>query len=234
MQGVRTGLGVAGLIGGLALAGFVAAQDTKKPAPPPPAAPPAPVAVTPPAVVTPVPTTPAQKALANALTPDEAAPPPKVTLDKVEKAEAPPPEPKVPAEPLKRQRYTSAVMQAVDKITAETLRFETKVGEPVRFKGLVLTIRACETTAADETTPDNIAYLDVQSQPLSAPGHAGPPPRQVFRGWMFASAPAIHPFEHPIYDLWLIACKSSTPVVAAPIAPKSPAPPPAKAPAKRT
>jgi hypothetical protein len=230
MRGVRIGLGLAGLIGGLALAGLVAAQEANKTAPAAPAPTAAP-AVPAPAVVT-VPTTPAQKALANALTPDEGAPS-KEPVEKDIKAQPLPPEPKVATEPQKRQRYTAAVMQAVDKITAETLRFETKVGEPVRFKGLILTIRACETTAADEATPDNIAYLDVQSQPLSAPGHAGPPPRQVFRGWMFASAPAIHPFEHPIYDLWLIACKSSAPVTAAPIAPKSPAPP-AKAAAKRT
>lgn len=228
MRGVRTGIGVAGVIGGLALAGFVAAQDAGKTSPvaPAPAAQPAA-----PAVVA-VPTTPAQKALANALTPDEGAPPPmKAAVEKAVKAEAPPPEPKVPVDPQKRQRYPAAVMQAVDKITAETLRFETKVGEPVRFKGLVLTIRACETTAADEAAPDNIAYLDVQSQPLAGPGHTGAPPRQVYRGWMFASSPGIHPFEHPIYDLWLIACKTSAPPAVAPSAPKSPEPP--KAAAKR-
>ena len=109
----------------------------------------------------------------------------------------------------------------MDKITAETLRFEAKVGEPVRYKGLVLTVRACETTAADETAPDNIAYLEVQSQPLNSPGHAAAPPRQVFRGWMFANSPALHPFEHPIYDVWLIACRTAAPSVVAPASGRS-------------
>jgi hypothetical protein len=34
------------------------------------------------------------------------------------------------------------------------------------------------------------------------------PSRQVFKGWMFASSPGLHPLEHPVYDAWLIACKA--------------------------
>ncbi len=117
--------------------------------------------------------------------------------------------PKPPPEPLKRPRFNSAILQGVDKITAETLRFEAKVGEPVRYKGLILTVRACETTAADESIDDNVAYVDVQSQPEVLPGRAAAPPRQVFKGWMFASSATLHPFEHPVYDLWLIACKTA-------------------------
>ena len=29
---------------------------------------------------------------------------------------------------------------------------------------------------------------------------------QVFSGWMFASSPALHPLEHPVYDVWVIDC----------------------------
>ena len=216
----------------VAVAGLVAAQDNKTVAP---AAPPAaPLAAPPAPVTTALPNTPVAKGLATAVTPDEAVPPPiPEHVAKRAKAPAAPEPPKLPAEPMKRARYDSAVLQAVDKITAETLRFESKVGEPVRYKGLILTVRSCEITASDEPAADNIAYLDVQSQPISAPGHATAPPRQVFRGWMFASSPALHAFEHPIYDIWLIACKASAPVAAAPVAPKSP-PAPVKAAAKRT
>ena len=42
-------------------------------------------------------------------------------------------------------------------------------------------------------------------------GGAAPPTRQVFRGWMFASSPGLNLFQHPIYDAWLIACKTATP-----------------------
>ena len=231
MRRLRLILAGSGLLGGLALAGLVAAQDANKvaPASAPAIAPVAPAAPGVPPVVTTVPTTPAAKALANAVTPEEGPPPPKVEAAPVAKLDEPPPEPAPPPEPLKRPRYAAAVIQAVDKLTAETLRFETKVGEPVRFKGLVLTVRACETTATDETTPDNVAFLDVQSQPLNTATQ----PRQVFRGWMFASSPSLHPFEHPIYDVWLIACKTTDPVVTAPAAANTP-PAPAKAAAKRT
>ena len=28
----------------------------------------------------------------------------------------------------------------------------------------------------------------------------------VFNGWMFSSSPSITPFDHPVYDVWLIKC----------------------------
>ena len=28
----------------------------------------------------------------------------------------------------------------------------------------------------------------------------------VFNGWMFSSSPSIAPFDHPVYDIWLINC----------------------------
>ena len=28
----------------------------------------------------------------------------------------------------------------------------------------------------------------------------------VFNNWMFSSSPSIEPFDHPVYDIWLINC----------------------------
>ena len=28
----------------------------------------------------------------------------------------------------------------------------------------------------------------------------------VFNGWMFSSSPSIAPFDHPVYDIWLVSC----------------------------
>ena len=28
----------------------------------------------------------------------------------------------------------------------------------------------------------------------------------VFNGWMFSSSPSIAPFDHPVYDIWLVDC----------------------------
>ncbi|HEY9233561.1 MAG TPA: DUF2155 domain-containing protein, partial [Phenylobacterium sp.] len=140
-----------------------------------------------------------------------AAPP----IEAEEVAPAPPPKAQVAAKPteaaIKRARYDVAVIQALDKISAESMRFEAAVGRPVRYKNLVFTVRACERSAGDEAVEDSIAHVTVESQPRAAPGKPTPPPRQAFRGWMYASSPGLNPLQHPIYDAWLITCRAAAP-----------------------
>lgn len=124
--------------------------------------------------------------------------------------------PAKPAEPVKRARSSVAIMQALDKVTTETMRFEAPVGQPIRYKTLVFTVRACETTAPDEDAPDSVAYVTVDTQPKALPGRVPPPGRQIYKGWMYANSPGLNPLQHPVYDAWLIACKTSAPVAAAP------------------
>jgi hypothetical protein len=150
------------------------------------------------------------------------APPPTVLLPPTS-SEAPASEelPAKPAAPLKRPRRTAAVLQALDKTTAETLRFEAPVGQPIRYKDLVVTVHACEDSAPELGQRGAAAHLEIDSSPRPLPGRATPPTRQIFRGWMFANAPGLHPFEHPVYDAWLIGCQG-----AASAAPEPPKPPP--------
>ena len=28
----------------------------------------------------------------------------------------------------------------------------------------------------------------------------------IFNGWTFSSSPAVNPFDHPVYDIWLTKC----------------------------
>jgi len=123
--------------------------------------------------------------------------------------------PEKPAEPIKRTRSSVAIIQALDKVTTETMRFEAPVGQPIRYKTLVFTVRACETTAPDEDAPDSVAYVTVDTQPKALPGRVAPPGRQIYKGWMYANSPGLNPLEHPVYDAWLIACKTSAPVAPA-------------------
>jgi hypothetical protein len=123
--------------------------------------------------------------------------------------------PEKPAEPIKRARSSVAIIQALDKVTTETMRFEAPVGQPIRYKTLVFTVRACETTAPDEDAPDSVAYVTVDTQPKALPGRVAPPGRQIYKGWMYANSPGLNPLEHPVYDAWLIACKTSAPVAPA-------------------
>ncbi|MNU62459.1 hypothetical protein D3C71_516870 [compost metagenome] len=123
-------------------------------------------------------------------------------------AEAPKVEAAPVAAPGRRQRRPVAVIQAIDKVTAESMLFEVEVGgRPVRFnKTLIFSVRACEVSAPDELTEDAIAYLEVGVQPrgVAVPTEA----RQIFKGWMFASSPAISGLQHPIYDAWVVGCKA--------------------------
>lgn len=113
-----------------------------------------------------------------------------------------------PLVPARRQRRPVAVIQAIDKVTAETMRFEVEVGgQPVRFNNtLIFKVRACETSAPDELTDDAIAYVEVSLQPRGT--LPGGELRQLFRGWMFASSPAVNGLQHPVFDAWVVACKA--------------------------
>jgi len=205
----RARMAILGAVISAASLGLVVAQE---PTPPPPGGGGFPaVPSPPPEAVSPAEPSPAPVVTLPmaAVPPEEAEPPAAMAAE----AQAPPrpvdPPPTAPrAEPMKRPRYSAAILQAVDKVTAETLRFEAKVGEPVRYKGVVMTVHACEGTAPDEGFSDAIAHVDIQAQPEGA---SRAPARVVFRGWLFASSPALHPVEHPLYDVWLIACRTPVP-----------------------
>ena len=123
-------------------------------------------------------------------------------------AEKPPAPPPPPPGPL---RSPTAILRVLDKVTAETFRFEAPIGRKVRYKSLIFTVKACETRGVRDPLPRPSAYLVVISQPPAPEGQAAPQAREVYRGWMFADSPGLHPFEHPVYDAWLESCVSGGP-----------------------
>lgn len=110
--------------------------------------------------------------------------------------------------PGRRTRMRVAVVEALDKVTAERMRFEVPVGgRPVRFKGtLIFTAKACERSAPDEQVRDFVAYMDVSVQPRGVLQAAEP--RQIFQGWMFASTPAVSGLQNAVYDAWVVGCRA--------------------------
>jgi hypothetical protein len=142
--------------------------------------------------------------------PPTPAPPPTVLLPPTS-SEAPASDeaPARPVAPLKRPRRTAAILQALDKTTAETLRFEAPIGQPIRYKDLVFTVHVCEDSVPELGQRGAAAHLEIDSSPRPLPGRVTPPTRQIFRGWMFAASPGLHPFEHPVYDAWLIGCRQT-------------------------
>lgn len=121
----------------------------------------------------------------------------------------------IAAIPEKRVRYGSAVIQAVDKVTAENVRFEARIGKPIRYKGLVFTIKACETSAQEEAMSDVMAYMDVRTSPPPTANGTQPKPKQIFQGWTYASTPGLNPMEHAVYDAWVVSCRTPLPVTVA-------------------
>ena len=93
-----------------------------------------------------------------------------------------------------------AVLQGLDKITARVWTFKARVGEQVRFGTLELKVEACRKRPPDEPQ-DSAAFIDIHELPVAP----GTPP--LFRGWMFASSPALSALEHPVYDVWVLECK---------------------------
>lgn len=97
--------------------------------------------------------------------------------------------------------YRTAVLQGLDKVTARVTTLRVDLGESVRFGTLEIIARHCDKRPAEEL-PESAAFLDVWEV---RPGEAA---AGLFRGWMFASSPALNALEHPVYDVWVLGCEN--------------------------
>lgn len=108
------------------------------------------------------------------------------------------------------------VLRGLDKMTGRATTFLAPIGRPVQYATLTVTARYCHSTPPLET-PETTAFLQITDT------RPGDQPKQVFSGWMFASAPEINAMQHPIYDVWVIACMTNQPgQVEAPLASNAP------------
>lgn len=93
-----------------------------------------------------------------------------------------------------------AVLQGLDKVTAHVVTIEAPVGQPVRFGTLEIIARSCKTRRPEES-PESAAFLDIWELRNNQPAQS------LFRGWMFASSPALSAMEHPVYDIRVLGCE---------------------------
>ncbi|HXV74318.1 MAG TPA: DUF2155 domain-containing protein [Sphingomonadales bacterium] len=93
----------------------------------------------------------------------------------------------------------TAVVGALDKITARITRLDLAANQGVRFGTLTLTARACYARPPVEP-PETYIFLEIDD--TKANGEV----IRVFTGWMLASSPALNPLEHAVYDVWAISC----------------------------
>ena len=96
-----------------------------------------------------------------------------------------------------------AVLQGLDKITARISTFEAPLNQPVRFGSLQIVARACDKKPPEEP-PESTAFLEIVDVRPDSPAV------ELFKGWMFASSPAVSAVEHPVYDVWVVDCRKSS------------------------
>ena len=104
-----------------------------------------------------------------------------------------------------------AVLGLLNKRNGQTRDIELKPGEAIRFGKVVVRLRACEKTAPWETYPDQGAFIQMLVRERPAGTNDAERWAQVFSGWLFKENPAANVVEHPIYDVWVKACKMSFP-----------------------
>jgi hypothetical protein len=104
-----------------------------------------------------------------------------------------------------------AVISLLNKRNGQTRDFELKPGESVRLGKVALFVRACERTAPWETYADQGAFVRMAVNERPPGTNDAERWRWVFSGWLFKENPAANVLEHPVYDVWVKACKMSFP-----------------------
>ena len=91
-------------------------------------------------------------------------------------------------------------LKILDKISSKNTLIQLKNGELVKFKDLSIKSYKCKNSEFDDN-PEITAYIQVKDLTDQNNDEVF-----VFNGWMFSSSPSITPFDHPVYDVWLVNC----------------------------
>ena len=91
-------------------------------------------------------------------------------------------------------------IKILDKISSKNTLVKLKNGELIKFKDLSIKSFKCKNSEFDDN-PEITAYLQVKDLTSKNNDEVF-----VFNGWMFSSSPSVTPFDHPVYDVWLVNC----------------------------
>ena len=91
-------------------------------------------------------------------------------------------------------------IKILDKISSknELIRLVNK--KEYVYKDLAIKSIKCTDSKYDDN-PEVKAYIQVRDLTKKDRNNVF-----VFNGWMFSSSPSIAPFDHPVYDIWLVNC----------------------------
>ena len=93
------------------------------------------------------------------------------------------------------------IIKILDKISSKNDTIKLKNKEEVFFKDLSVKSFKCSNSEFDDN-PEIKAYIQVKDVKNENKDNVF-----VFNGWMFSSSPSIKPFDHAVYDIWLIGCR---------------------------
>ena len=110
-----------------------------------------------------------------------------------------------PAPKIERVANPVAEFTGIDKITGRIITFDVYIDETVQFGALQVTPRVCYSRPGAEE-PKTDSFVEVDEITLDRKI------RRIFTGWMFAESPGLNAVEHPVYDVWLKACKQKSEV----------------------
>ena len=91
-------------------------------------------------------------------------------------------------------------IKILDKVSSKTNLLKLRIGEEKKFQNLLIKSLKCKNSEFDDN-PDITAYIQVQDLINTDNNEV-----YIFNGWTFSSSPAINPFDHPVYDIWLTKC----------------------------
>tara|TARA_X000001036_G_scaffold402251_1_gene407943 strand:- start:139 stop:540 length:402 start_codon:yes stop_codon:yes gene_type:complete len=91
-------------------------------------------------------------------------------------------------------------LKVLDKISSKNILVKIKNGEEVKHKDLLIKSIKCKNSGFDDN-PEIMAYIQVRDLTNKDKNDVF-----VFNNWMFSSSPSITPFDHPVYDIWLVGC----------------------------
>ena len=91
-------------------------------------------------------------------------------------------------------------IKILDKVSSKTNLLKLKIGQEKKFQNLLIKSLKCKNSKFDDN-PEITAYIQVQDLVNKDNNEVF-----IFNGWTFSSSPAINPFDHPVYDIWLTKC----------------------------
>ena len=103
---------------------------------------------------------------------------------------------------VKSLQSSQAVLIGLDKITAKSLELTVNLNEIKKFGPLEIKILKCGKVRVNNKI-DSVAYMQVKDLTKNQNEKVF-----IFNGWTFASDPSLSPFDHAIYDLQLVNCRS--------------------------